>query len=315
MREDDYIRRVDRPLEASKLMQRMFDTPLAVHPARVPILVSAMSGKYGLQSITMDGATLDAGGMQQLQQNAKIEALAGDAKRREGRIFDEDDGVAVIQVWGTLVKSWGLDPWSGMTGYDGIEAKYLAAMEDRNVRAIWLDIESGGGDVSGLFDLVDLMWELNQANGGEKPVYAFLNDYGYSAAYAIASAADKIFMPRTGGAGSVGVITVHATRARQYEAQGVDVTVIRGGEQKARANPFEILPEETRAHIQRQVDSTRELFVKTVARNRRSAMSEKTVRETEGLDYMGEEARALGLVSGICTERDAWGKLQRKINR
>jgi ClpP class serine protease len=308
------LRYVDRELEASKVMQRMLNHPLAIREANFPMILSAVRAKYGLKSITMGDAMFGEDDMAALAMSGGKQAMARDAQRRNGRIFDESEGIAVIPVYGTLTKSWGLDPWSGITGYDGIEAKVVAAMLDENIRGIWFDIESGGGDVSGLFDLCDLIWSCNAFNGG-KPIYAMANEYAYSAAYAIFSCADKGFVPRYGGVGSVGVITAHASYARAYEQAGVDITVIRGGEEKARMNAMETLPEKTRLHVQRQVDTIRTGFIQMVSRNRRSAVSEKTVRETEGLDYMGEDARAIGFVTEVCSEHEAWGKLVRRVQK
>lgn len=303
---------VDYEFEMSRVMQRLFNHPLALHPARVEILLSVVRSKYGLRQITSGGRVIDTAGMDALAMQARQQASIAGA-RREGKIFQEADEVAIIPVWGTLVKDWGLDPWSGITGYDGIERKAIAAMEDSNIKGVWLDIDSGGGDVAGLADLCDLLVSLSARKGG-KPIYAMAAEHAYSAAYAIAACADKVFVPRFGGVGSIGVITIHASFARQLEESGVDVTVIRAGEEKARANALEQLPEATRAHIQAQVDEIREWFIKHVSDNMPAA-SQKTVRETEGLDYMGETARAIGLVTAVCSELEAWGKLQRRIKR
>ena len=306
------LRQVNRPLETSKLLQRVFASPLAIKDSYASTLLTAIRGKYGISNLVLGNVRLDEEDMAGMQHQAQIQASARDASRSNGRIFDETEGVAIIPVYGTLTKSWGLDPWCGFTGYDGIEAKVIAAMLDENIKAIWFDIDSGGGDVSGLFDLCDIIYSFNAKNGG-KTMFAMCSDYAYSAAYAIASCADKVFVPRTGGCGSVGVITIHATYQRKLEQEGIDVTVIRGGEEKARANMVEQLPEQTRAHIQAQVDTVRDLFVDLVSRN--MALSKKTVRETEGLDYMGVEARAIGFATDVCSEHEAWGKLMRRVDR
>lgn len=306
------LRPVDREVALSRVVQRLFNKPHAVHPAKVPFILSAIRSKYGIRSIALGGSVIGETEMSAISHAGKMEAIARDGTRRDGRIFREADDVAIIEVWGTLMKDWGLDPMSGATGYDGIEQKLVAAMLDDNIKAIWFDIDSGGGEVAGLFDLVDLIWSCNAKNGG-KPIFAMAAEEAYSAAYAIASAADKVFVPRFGGVGSVGVITMHATFQRQLESEGIDVTIIRAGEEKARANSFEQLPEHTMAQIQAEAEEIRDGFIDTVARN--MALPKKTVRETEGLDYMGQHARAIGFVSAVCSEHEAWGKLQRRINR
>lgn len=308
------LRPVNRQAELSKVMQRIFDRPLAMHPSRAAMVLSAIRSKYALNTLSLgDDDALDATAMDALAADGRLAAVS-DRSRRQGRIFDEADGIAIIPVWGSLTQSWGLDPWSGVTGYDGIIAKAIAASEDENIKGIWLDIDSGGGDVAGLKACTDILRSLSQREGGDKPIFAMANEFAYSAAYAIAACADKLFVPEFGGVGSIGVITIHATFARAYKDAGIDVTVIRSGEQKARANSVEILPEETREHIQRQCDTIRSWFVDHVAACM-PGISKKTVRETEGLDYMGQDARAIGLVSDVCSEAEAWGKMLRRINR
>jgi ClpP class serine protease len=198
------------------------------------------------------------------------------------------------------------------TGYDGIETKILDAENDPGIAAKALVIDSGGGDVAGLFDLVDLIWSMNAKNGG-KPTYAICADHAYSAAFAIATAADKVWVPRTGGVGSVGVITLHADYSEQLASNGIKVTVIRSGAEKFRAHPAENLPAHTQAHIQAQIDEIRAIFIETVARN--MGISKKSVRETEALDYMGAQAKAIGFVNEVGSKHQAWYSIQQRISR
>ena len=140
----------------------------------------------------------------------------------------------MIQVEGTLVQKLGtLRPYSGMTGYDGIRQNFLEALSDPAVEAIVLDIDSPGGEVAGCFDLVDTIY----AARGEKPIWSVLSESAYSAGYAIASAADRIVVPRTGGTGSIGVISMHVDWSQALTEAGVKVTFITYGERKADGHP------------------------------------------------------------------------------
>ncbi len=81
-----------------------------------------------------------------------------------------------------------------------------------------LDIDSPGGEVSGLFDLVDFIF--NSRN--KKPIFSVANDYACSAAYAIASATEKIFVTRTSCVGSIGVIATHLDVSEADKKDGMD---------------------------------------------------------------------------------------------
>jgi ClpP class serine protease len=121
----------------------------------------------------------------------------------------------------------------GGTSYDSIREEFQAALADPSVGAIVFDIDSPGGEVSGCFDLVDEIFNAR----GIKPISAIVNEMAYSAAYAIASAADKVILPRTGGVGSVGVICVHMDQS-QYDANvGVKFTPIFAGSHKGDFTP------------------------------------------------------------------------------
>ena len=72
------------------------------------------------------------------------------------------------------------------------------------MRAILFDIDSPGGVADGAFDLTD---EIFAARGQGKPIWAMANSLAASAAYAIASAADVVLLPRLAQVGSIGVWT------------------------------------------------------------------------------------------------------------
>lgn len=66
------------------------------------------------------------------------------------------DGIAIVPVIGTLVARSGyLGAASGLTAYSDIAESIEAAATDPGIRAILLDVDSSGGEVGGLFDLVD----------------------------------------------------------------------------------------------------------------------------------------------------------------
>ena len=107
---------------------------------------------------------------------------------------------------GTLVKrTAGLDAASGLTSYAEIGAMLESALADPQVAGILLDIDSPGGEASGSFELARRVREA----AAVKPIWALANDSAFSAAYAIASAADRVIISETGGVGSIGVIALH----------------------------------------------------------------------------------------------------------
>lgn len=218
--------------------------------------------------------------------------------QQNARPFDLAGGVAVIGVHGVLLQSF---PWIGYpfaTGYDALRYQADAAFNDDQVRAIVLDINSGGGDVSGCFDFVD--WLAEGAKATAKPIYAICSEHAYSAAYAIASVADSIAVPRTGGVGSIGAMLVHWNYADAMG--GLKPTLLQAGAHKTDGNPFGPLPDDVAAEWTAELESTRRLFAETVSRGRMAAGADLSVDAalaTEARCYPAAAAVGLGLADAV----------------
>lgn len=275
--------------------QRIFNSPLAIHPHKAEIIVSALSDRLG-------GARLFQEDGVNIFTSTVASDIHDDDEDRKG--YGVRNGVAIIPVTGTLVHKHGyIRPTSGMTGYDSIRHNLHLAMEDPNVSAIAFDIDSPGGEVAGVFDLTDTIYELR----GEKPMTAILSEYAFSAAYAIASACDLITVPRTGGTGSIGVVAIHVDYSQAMEDAGVKVTLIQYGKRKTDGMETKPLSSSARERLQKDVDTMGEMFVETVARNRGLAVSK--VRDMEAATFMGEAGIANGLADGICAPQEAFSRL------
>ena len=279
------------------LAQRLFNTPIAIRPDKAEVIMAALAERLGVaRMVRLDGAELSLEPM----------ALDGDgyAYRGEDRGYDVAGGVALIPVHGTLVQKTGtLRPYSGMTGYDGVRQAFLTAIEDPEVRAIVLDVDSPGGEVSGCFDLVDTIY----AARGSKPIWSILNESAFSAAYAIASAADRITVPRTGGVGSIGVICMHVDWSKALTSAGIQVTFITYGDRKTDGHPEIPLSKEALERFQTDINTMGELFVATVARNRNIAASK--VRDTEAATFLGATGVAQGLADSVAAPDAAFRAL------
>lgn len=260
----------------------------------------------------------DAGQRLSFGAMAKVAYLSymrdGDAQRSydSGRTFHVDGDIAVIPIVGALVHRFGwLDPMCGMTGYDGIIRKLRDAVRDPGINGIWLDIDSPGGSVSGLFQLVQELAEF--ADEGGKPIYAWVNEMACSAAYMIASVCHRVYGPETAMVGSIGCVMAHTEVSDMLEEAGVKVTIIRSGERKMRGNQYEKLDEATLSKFQASCDTVRARFAEVVAMGR--GISAESALATEADWYEGQEAVAVGLMDAVTTEREAWARLEEEIER
>ena len=129
-----------------------------------------------------------------------------------------------------------------------------------------------------------------------------------SAAYAIASVADRLTVTRTGEVGSVGVVAVHIDESGADAMAGLKWTLIHAGARKTDGNPHEPLSPRATADIQADVDALYDELVAVVAANR--GLSAEAVRATEAAIYRGEKAVRAGLADRVGTVAQAIADLE-----
>ncbi len=201
---------------------------------------------------------------------------------------------ARIPIHGILTKKPGaFDEMLGMTSYEQIEEQITQALADSSIEKIILEIDSPGGEVNGIFDLADFIYSAR----GKKRIIAIANDDAYSAAYAIASSAEKVLVSRTSGVGSIGVIASHIDQSGFDEKCGIKYTTVFAGSRKNDLNPHEPITSESLESLQKEVDRLYEMFVQLIARNR--GLSIEKIRSTEAGLYFGEKAVEIGLADGM----------------
>lgn len=240
--------------------------------------------------------------------SALLSDLDEDERVEPQRGYDVHHGVAVIGVRGTLVQRSGFArPFSGMTGYDGLRTNFLEALDDPKVEAIAFDIDSPGGEVAGCFDLVDTIY----AARGEKPVWAILGENAFSAAYALASAADRITVPRTGGTGSVGVIYMHVSFEEALAKAGVEVTLITKGDLKGEGADVKRLAPGAYKRMKADIDAVGDIFDETVARNR--GLKRSQVFDTQAGTFLGRKGVSIGFADAVMAPHDAFRALLKEL--
>ena len=268
------------------IAQRLFNCPLMIARVKLETILGAIGSRLvlGVES-----------------------AVSGDKRSR--RLLDiTPEGIAIVSICGTLVRrTQGLQAESGLTSYEAIEEEVLDAATDPAVRGILLDIDSPGGEAGGLPDLMDSLREAREL----KPMWAVANDEAFSAAYGIATTAERIYLSRTGGVGSVGVIAVHLDHSQADASAGLAYTIFRGGQYKAEHNSLEPLTDHARQTLQAEVDRLHGMLAQMVAANR--GLSTDTIMATQAGLSFGPLAITAGLADAIGTLQDAHEELVRRI--
>jgi len=246
----------------------------------------------------------------QLLREIRLEYLSPPAQQSltdEWKPYEIVQGMAIVPVRGILVHETAWWGW-GETSYSSIARSIMTALQDNDVKTVALHINSPGGEVSGCFDLADVLYDLR----GEKPIVAVVDEMAFSAAYALACCADEIYLPRTGGVGSVGVITMHLDITKMLEKSGILVTTVQYGDQKSDTYPTTPLSDDARARLQADVDLMGEMFVNLVARGRGIRASE--VRDTQAGCFLGDEAVNVGFADAVMSVEQAFLDIIKKGN-
>jgi len=265
------------------LAARLFGAPLLIHRPKLDVILSVLGSRVGLGDLSAPT------GFVQPDRSAS-QAEAGAAQ----------SGIAVIPIYGTLVRrTQGLEAQSGLTSYAGIAQSLETALADPGVAAILLDIDSPGGESSGVFDLADRI----RAATAIKPVWAVANDMAFSAAYALASAASRLIVSRTGGVGSIGVIAMHVDQSVKDQQDGIAYTAVFAGDRKNDLNPHAPISGEAHSFLQGEVNRIYDLFATTVAKHR--GMGVNTIKGTQAALFFGADAVASGLADDVGTLDDA----------
>ena len=284
----------------TQIAQRVFNTPLMVDPAKALAFLTGLGPRITGREISIEGLEITAEDRDAATLPARASLFGDDLTRREarrgGQPFAVVDGIAVIEIAGTLVHrgAW-IGQSSGLTSYEGIAAQLQAALADPGIRGIALDIDSFGGEVAGAFDLADRIRAARQV----KPVRAFVADHALSAGYALAAQAGHITLPRTGAAGSIGVVAMHSDMSGALDQKGIAVTLIHAGARKIDANPYEPLPEAVRSRIAGELEDLRRLFAETVAEGRGPRLDASQALATEAAVFRGEAAILAGLADEV----------------
>lgn len=209
-------------------------------------------------------------------------------------LVEKIGSVGVITIDGPLVAEesfWNL--LFGMVGYPTIARAAEQLANDPEVDSIVYSISSGGGDSQGISDVTSVLDEV----GKIKPTYAWTGSMAGSAAYWLATSAGEIRADRMGLLGSVGAVSVLASRHRQLKEAGIDAKVIRSGKYKALGHPVDPLSKEAEAEIQKRGDRLYDFFLERVIETRPVSIATKD-DWAEGRMHFADEAIQLNLADG-----------------
>ena len=206
------------------------------------------------------------------------------------KAYIAEDGTGVIPIAGVIGK--GLSPIEKMTG--AVDVSDIADTIDEysmnpQVTRIALQVSSPGGTVTGVEELA------NKVRNIAKPTMSYTDTEMASAAYWIASAADKVVASPSSTVGSVGVYMVVADYFEAAKAEGIKMIVIKAGQHKAIGVPGAEVTTEQQAHLQEGVNEIHADFKAAVLKTRKMV----NASDMEGQVFSGKQAAQRNLITGL----------------
>ncbi len=220
-----------------------------------------------------------------------------------------EDGVAMIDVKGPIFAEDELYAWyfDGVTNAS-LQAQIEMAANDPGVSAIFLDIDSPGGEVGGTAETAKLIFDARK----KKPVIGFSPDLIASAAYWIGSAATKLFIAPTTTAGSIGVRTTYYDTTKMLEGMGVKKYDFVSSQSPKKI--FDPSKKEHRDDLVGQLDQVAQIFIDAVALHRNTKSETVASDFGQGGTIVGAEAVEKGMADKVTTFAQALD-FARKANR
>lgn len=276
------------------LAARIFGRPLAVAPGYLSVALEGIGARLlGGEKLPEPAGMRAEKVARQGRHKAQLGALDSAAQGSNVRL-------AVIPVHGAMSMRGGMDAASNeLRSYDSIRRDLRSALADSAVGGVLLDVDSPGGEVAGLPELAA---EILAARGS-KPIFALANTDACSAAYWLASSADRVFVTPSGSVGSIGVVAAHVDQSARDAQSGVKWTFVHAGAKKVDGHSHAPLAPAVHAEVQGEVDRLYGEFVSHVASAR--GLDASIVRQTEAGVMSAAEALRVGLVDQVGTFDDA----------
>lgn len=196
------------------------------------------------------------------------------------------DEVGIINISGPIVPDPFLAWLMGGITPESIAQDITRAMDDPAISAVILNVNSPGGAVTGINELSDLIYAARD----KKRAWCYVGGVAASGAYWIGSAAEKIIIEPTAGAGSIGVV------AAMSKKDPDEIEIVSTSSPKKRLDPATA---EGRADVLARVDAIADIFVASVARNRNVTIEKVLADFGQGSVLVGAAAVNAGLADEV----------------
>ena len=203
----------------------------------------------------------------------------------------------------------GVIPIEGVVLESELVIKKIRELESNpQVKGIIVRINSPGGAVAPSQEIFSELIRIKQ----RKKVFASISSVAASGGYYIAIGADKIFANPGSLTGSIGVIMQSFNVQKLMNRLGINVEIIKSGENKDIGSAFRSMKTAERKLLESVLEDTHRQFVKAVLENR-PITSDKMQFLADGRVFTGKQALQHGLIDGLASFRETVEELKNAL--
>lgn len=222
-------------------------------------------------------------------------SLLPERNLERSRLTTIRDNIAVIHIYGVITPH--LDLFTailGGTALDCLAQELQAAVSNDEVKAILLDIDSPGGVAVGTSEMAEI---INKAKE-KKTIWAYSGRVCCSAAYWLASAADRIVCHKSALLGSIGVVSTLPVQEAPDADGYKQIEIVSANAKNKRPDPRTAEGLET---IRAELNALETEFISSVAAYRK--IPEETIKSDfgQGGVLLGEKAVSVGMADNLST--------------
>lgn len=245
---------------------------------------------------------------------AKARRLTGGARLMTPRApeFDEQtvvnssdstpDKIALVPLRGIISSTLGGS--LGETMVEDVKIALRQAVEDRNVKAIVLNVDSPGGEVTASDEIYAAVKHARE----KKPIVIYMSSLAASGGYYVSCGGSWLMANETTITGSIGVIIETLNYQQLFGKLGLDMVVFKSGQFKdILSGAREMTPEE-KTYIQNMVMQTYGKFVGIVAQERHLPEEQLRTGLADGRVISGKDALGDKLIDQLGQIEDAYAK-------
>jgi len=262
-----------------RIVAAVYGTPWAILPSKLQEIQGVLELRSQGVRLTREEIAMRVGG----QRNQPAPTSSGK--------------ISVLNIFGTISpRLSAMQDASGGVSADAISKAFADSVNNPDVSAIVLNIDSPGGAVGGIAELSKQIYEAR----GTKPIIAVANGQMASAALWIGSAADEVVAtPSATDIGSYGVMSIHQDDTKAMAKAGIEQTVI--GSTEFKTEGYGPMTESLKTRMQERVDTISAQFASDLARNYGVSVSKVNADFGKGRTFLAQEAVQAGLVRRIGT--------------